>query len=69
LGCNIAVNYFNRAEPAQAVADACSALGVKAVCIKADMTDTAEARRAVREAIEKLGGLDLVLSNAVCLNI
>jgi NAD(P)-dependent dehydrogenase (short-subunit alcohol dehydrogenase family) len=30
------------------------------------MTDTADARRAVREAIEKLGGLDLVLANAVC---
>jgi NAD(P)-dependent dehydrogenase (short-subunit alcohol dehydrogenase family) len=65
-GCNIAINYFNRAEPARSVADACSALGVRAVLVQADMTDTSEARRAVREAREALGGLDLVVANAVC---
>jgi NAD(P)-dependent dehydrogenase (short-subunit alcohol dehydrogenase family) len=48
------------------VADACSALGVRAVLVQADMTDTSEARRAVREAREALGGLDLVIANAVC---
>ena len=30
------------------------------------MTNTDEARRAVRETIEQLGGIDIVLSNAVC---
>ena len=30
------------------------------------MTSTAEAKRAVRETIEQLGGLDIVLANAVC---
>jgi hypothetical protein len=30
------------------------------------MTSTDEARRAVKETIEQLGGLDLVLANAVC---
>jgi len=34
-GCNVAINYFNRVEPAQAVAAACEKLGVKAVIIKA----------------------------------
>jgi len=29
------------------------------------MTQTSEARRVVQEAIEKLGGLDLILANAV----
>jgi hypothetical protein len=32
------------------------------------MTSTDEARRAIRETIEQLGGLDLVLANAVCLS-
>jgi hypothetical protein len=34
-GCNIAINYFNRIEPAQKVQAACEKLGVKAVIIKA----------------------------------
>jgi NAD(P)-dependent dehydrogenase (short-subunit alcohol dehydrogenase family) len=33
--------------------------------IKADMTVTSDARRAVRVAVEGLGGLDIILSNAV----
>jgi NAD(P)-dependent dehydrogenase (short-subunit alcohol dehydrogenase family) len=64
-GCNIAINYFNRIEPAQKVAAACEKLGVKSVIIKADMTNTSEAKRAVQETIEKLGGVDLILANAV----
>jgi NAD(P)-dependent dehydrogenase (short-subunit alcohol dehydrogenase family) len=35
------------------------------VVIKADMTSTAEAKRAVQETIKQLGGLDIILANAV----
>ncbi|EMD96557.1 hypothetical protein COCHEDRAFT_1122967 [Bipolaris maydis C5] len=63
-GANIAINYFNRLEPAQKVQQACEELGVKAVAIKADMTSTSEARRVVQETIKQLGGLDLIISNA-----
>jgi hypothetical protein len=34
-GCNIAVNYFNRLEPAQKVQKECEAHGVRAVLIQA----------------------------------
>lgn len=34
-GCNVAINYFNRLEPAQAVQKECEQAGVKAVLIKA----------------------------------
>jgi NAD(P)-dependent dehydrogenase (short-subunit alcohol dehydrogenase family) len=44
----------------------CQEAGVKAVLIKADMTNTDEARRAVKETVELLGGIDIVLANAVC---
>jgi NAD(P)-dependent dehydrogenase (short-subunit alcohol dehydrogenase family) len=64
-GANIAINYFNRAGPAEEVAAACKAHGVKAIIIKADMTSTADAKRAVREALQGLGGLDIILANAV----
>jgi [acyl-carrier-protein] S-malonyltransferase len=47
------------------VQKACEKLGVKAVVIKADMTSTADAKRAVQETIKQLGGLDLVVANAV----
>jgi NAD(P)-dependent dehydrogenase (short-subunit alcohol dehydrogenase family) len=33
--------------------------------VKADMTVTADARRAVRETVAGLGGLDIIISNAV----
>lgn len=32
-----------------------------------DMTSTAEAKRAVKETIEQLGGLDIIIANAVCM--
>ncbi|KAJ4365044.1 hypothetical protein N0V83_008660 [Neocucurbitaria cava] len=63
-GANIAINYFNRIEPAEKVAKACQDEGVKAVVIKADMTSTAEAKRAVQDTVAQLGGIDIVISNA-----
>lgn len=65
-GANVAINYFNRTEPAERVKAACEEHGVKAVILKADMTSTADAKRAVEEAKEALGGLDIIISNAVC---
>ncbi|KAF2117544.1 short chain dehydrogenase/reductase [Lophiotrema nucula] len=63
-GANVAVNYFNRTEPAEKVRAACEEHGVKAVILKADMTSTADAKRAVEEAKEALGGLDIIIANA-----
>ncbi|KAF1849616.1 short-chain dehydrogenase/reductase-like protein SDR [Cucurbitaria berberidis CBS 394.84] len=63
-GANIAVNYFNRIEPAQKVRGECEEKGVKAVVVKADMTSTAEAKRAVQDTIKLLGGIDIVIANA-----
>ncbi|KAF2709360.1 short chain dehydrogenase/reductase [Pleomassaria siparia CBS 279.74] len=63
-GCNIAINYFNRVEPAEKVKADCEKHGVKAVTIKADMTSTAECKRVVEETIKELGGIDIVIANA-----
>ncbi|KAL5386311.1 hypothetical protein PMIN02_008534 [Paraphaeosphaeria minitans] len=63
-GANVAVNYFNRVQPAQDVVQACEEQGVKAVAIKGDMCDTSECRRVVEETIKQLGGIDVVISNA-----
>lgn len=63
-GCNVAINYFNRLEPAQKVQKECEAFGVKAVLVKADMCNTAECKRSIEETIDKLGGIDIVIANA-----
>ncbi|OAL47030.1 short chain dehydrogenase/reductase [Pyrenochaeta sp. DS3sAY3a] len=63
-GANVAVNYFNRVEPAQKVQKACEEQGVKAVVVQADMTSTADAKRAVQETIKQLGGIDIIIANA-----
>ncbi|KAF1955466.1 short chain dehydrogenase/reductase [Byssothecium circinans] len=63
-GCNVAVNYFNRLEPAQKVREECERHGVKAVIVQADMTRTDECARAVEETIKGLGGIDIVLANS-----
>ena len=43
----------------------CEKHGVKAVTIKADMTSTSECKRVVEETIKQLGGIDIVIANAV----
>ncbi|CBX92241.1 hypothetical protein IAQ61_000420 [Plenodomus lingam] len=63
-GANIAINYFNRADRAHEVQRVCEGYGVRCVVIGADMTSTVEARRAVRQTIEGLGGIDVVIANA-----
>ncbi|KAF2656860.1 short chain dehydrogenase/reductase [Lophiostoma macrostomum CBS 122681] len=63
-GCNVAVNYFNRFDPAEKVRKECESHGVKAVLVKADMCDTKDVKRSVEEATEKLGGLDIIIGNA-----
>lgn len=63
-GANVAVNYFNRPEPALNVVKACEKQSVRAVAIKGDMCLTSECSRVVEETIEQLGGIDIVISNA-----
>lgn len=63
-GCNIAINYCNRADKAEEVKKQVEALGVKAVVVKADMSIVDECKRCVKESIELLGGLDVILANA-----
>ncbi|KAF2787733.1 short chain dehydrogenase/reductase [Melanomma pulvis-pyrius CBS 109.77] len=63
-GCNVAINYFNRVEPAENVKAECEEYGVKAVTIKADMCSIVECKKLVDETIEALGGIDIVIANA-----
>ncbi|MCL2382122.1 MAG: SDR family oxidoreductase [Treponema sp.] len=63
-GVNVAVNYSRSAGDAEKTAAEASALGVKAVPVKADVSSPEEAERLVATSAELLGGLDILINNA-----
>jgi len=63
-GFDIAVNYHRSAAAARATADAITAIGARAVSIRADVARPAEARRLVAETVRRLGRVDLLVNNA-----
>lgn len=63
-GWDVALNYNASREAAEKLAAELSALGVKAVPIRADVSDPGQAERLVREAESSLGGLDAIVCNA-----
>jgi len=63
-GCSVVVNYSRSKDGAEETAAAASALGVKAVPCRADVTDDAGCRALVATAVRELGGLHVLVNNA-----
>jgi NAD(P)-dependent dehydrogenase (short-subunit alcohol dehydrogenase family) len=64
-GADVAINYFPSEEPdAREVIDLIQKEGRKGVAIPGDLREEAFCQRLVAEALEKLGGLDIVVCNA-----
>lgn len=64
-GCDIAINYVNSHDAAAKLAEEMiSQHGIKAVVIQADVSKQSECKTLVRKAIDELGGLDIIISNA-----
>lgn len=64
-GADVAINYYPTEEPdAREVIALIKAEGRKAVAIPGDLRDEAFCKRLVDEAVQKLGGLDILVSNA-----
>lgn len=64
-GADVAINYYPTEEPdAQEVIALIEAEGRKAVAIPGDLRDEEFCRRLVQQAVEALGGLDIVVNNA-----
>ncbi len=64
-GSDVAINYFPTEEPdAREVIRLIEEAGRKGAAIPGDLRDEAFCRKLVAEAVEKLGGLDIVVCNA-----
>jgi NAD(P)-dependent dehydrogenase (short-subunit alcohol dehydrogenase family) len=64
-GADVAINYYPSEEPdAKEVVALIRAEGRKAIAIPGDLRDAAFCRKLVMQAIDGLGGLDILVSNA-----
>src|SRR5579875_3560037 len=64
-GADVAINYFPTEEPdAQEVVALIQQAGRKAVAIPGDLRDEAFCQQLVQRAVQELGGLDILVSNA-----
>lgn len=63
-GAKIVINYTSNEKAANEVVDALEKMGTKAIAVKADVAQKADADRLVAAAIETFGGLDILVNNA-----
>jgi len=63
-GAHVVVHYNHNEEGAKKVKQAIEELGGTADLIAADLTDTAESDRLVKETLERCGAIDILVNNA-----
>lgn len=63
-GADVALTFQQSAESAASVVQKIEALGRRGVAIQADSADPAAIERSVAQAVEALGGLDILVNNA-----
>jgi NAD(P)-dependent dehydrogenase (short-subunit alcohol dehydrogenase family) len=62
-GADVAIAYLDEDEDARHTCGLVEAEGRKATAIKGDLADEANCRRAVQQAVDALGGLDILVNN------
>src|SRR5437879_9244560 len=63
-GATVVVNYGKSADKAKTVVAGIVSRGGNAVAIQADMSKVSDARRLVRETVQRFGQLDILVNNA-----
>jgi len=63
-GCDVALNYHQRKDDAQAAASAIEAAGRRCAAIQADVSRGADVAHLVREAESQIGSVDILVNNA-----
>lgn len=67
-GFNIVVNYNSNEEAANKTVEEITALGRKAVAVKADTSDLKQVQDMFRTAVKEMGGVDVLVNNAGVVN-
>jgi len=63
-GADVAVNYLSSHDEAHEVRALIEKLGGRALCIRADISDSTEVTKMVEEAVDSLGRVDILINNA-----
>lgn len=63
-GADVVINYAGSEEAAKKTAQDCESFGVKALCIKCDVSDEKQVEEMVKEAAGHFGGIDILVNNA-----
>ena len=63
-GADVVVNYVSGLEGAQAVVDEITALGRKAIAVKADVSEESDVETLFAEALKAFGTVDILVNNA-----
>jgi 3-oxoacyl-[acyl-carrier protein] reductase len=63
-GADVAISYLKSEEKAREVVSRIEAMGRRALALRADVANFAEAQRMVAEVIEEFGRLDILVNNA-----
>lgn len=63
-GANVVVNYSGSKEKAEAVVEEIKSFGQEAIAVQANVADTDDVKRMVKETIDTFGSLDILVNNA-----
>jgi 3-oxoacyl-[acyl-carrier protein] reductase len=64
MGADIVINDVSGGDACSEICAEIAKVGQKAICITADVSKTADAKRMVEEAIEQMGKVDILINNA-----
>lgn len=63
-GADVVVNYSRSEAEAKQTRDACAALGVRTLLVRADCSREEQVKEMVARAVDELGGVDILVNNA-----
>lgn len=63
-GCHVVITYSRNRSGAEAIAEDCRNLGVKALILQADVAEDADCRNLVKATLDHFGQLDILVNNA-----
>jgi len=63
-GANVVINYSSSPKAADEAVENIRAMGSKAIAVKADVAQKADAQKLIQAAVDEFGGVDILVNNA-----